>query len=265
MITGTIHIHTGHLSPWLKLFWFFKSKQVQISIPQKWEDIPEKKRWKVIQALMQGASVSKAGARLLVLQAVIGLPNMLFNRIRNIDFVEKLLPYIDWIFEAPITDPFGPTIRVGATVWRLPVGEMRDMTVAHYFQVEKQWARLSNEAGQSIYLWLAAFLRAQTETLDKHYEENGTLPNVPAISLEQRANRFKKIKPEAAYYLMQYYGAQRVSIKKKYSSLFDGGGKSGDKIDWDSIPARIAESGVFGESSRSTPNPSYCLPIMGQC
>lgn len=203
--------------------------------------------------------MSRDGARLLVLQAVIGLPSMVFNRIRNIDFTEKLLPYIDWIFKAPITDPFGPTIKVGATVWRLPVGEMRDMTVAHYFQVEKQWAHLSNGAGESIYLWLAAFLRNHTEAVNKYYEENGTLPNIPTISLEKRAKQFVKIKPEVAYYLIQYYGAQRVEVKKKYSSLFDGGGKSGDKVDWDSIPARIAESGVFGSLQEvlKTPATAY--------
>lgn len=246
MITGTINIHTAHLSRWLRFFWFFKSKKVEISIPQVWADIPEKRRWKVLSALMQGTSFSKDAARLLVLQAVIGLPRPVFNRIKHIDFVEKLLPYIDWIFDTPINDPFSPTIRVGATVWRIPIGEMRDLTVAHYFQVEKQWAHLSNGKEDSLYLWLAALLRPNTSAVNTYYEENGTLPNVPTISIADRAEAFRKIKPEAAYYLMQYYGAQRLAIKEKYKNLFDGSSKSDSKIDWDSIPARIAESGVFG-------------------
>lgn len=259
MITGTIKIHTSHLSKWLQLVWAFKSKQLKISIPQSWEEIPNKRRWKVLKALMQGVGMSKAGARLIALKAMVGLPRFVFNQIRHIDFIEKLLPYIDWIFDTSITDPFSPTIRVGATVWRIPIGEMRDLTVAHYFQVERQWACLSNGEDQSIYIWLAAFLREETATNRSYYEENGMHRNIPNTSLDSLAEKFKNVKPEVAFYLMQYYGAQRVAIKKKYASLFDGNGKSSAAIDWDTIPARIAESGVFGslQEVMNTPATTY--------
>lgn len=259
MITGTINIHTSHLPKWARFFWYLRTKKVEISIPQSWEEIPTKRRWKVLKALMQGVGLSKDGARLIVLKAMVGLPRFVFNQIRHIDFTEKLLPYIDWIFDTSITDPFSPTIRVGATVWRIPIGEMRNVTVAHYFQVERQWARLSNGEDQSIYLWLSAFLREESTANRSYYEKNGMHRNVPNTSLEAIAEKFKKVKPEVAFYLMQYYGAQRVAIKKKYASLFDGSGKSSAAIDWDTIPARIAESGVFGSLHEvmTTPATTY--------
>lgn len=246
MINATLNIHKNHLSGWRSWLWAFSRSSVQISIPASWEEIPAKRRFKVLAALMQAGQVSPEALRLLVFRAMVAVPRRVFFQIRHIDWAEKLLPYIDWALVAQISHPFESTIKIGATVWMLPVPEVKDITVASYFDIEKQWSQLASGKDESLYAFLAALLRPATESVLAHYELHGYLPNNNQLQSEKHAELLRKTSPVQAFYLVQYYSAQRVMIKAKYPNLFSGGKSDGTPMDWESLPARIAEAGVFG-------------------
>lgn len=259
MINATINIHTANASTWMRLAWALRSSKIRIAIPSNWDEVPPNRRMKVVAALMNRGQISHEAMRLLLLKTLVSLPNRIFFRIRNIDFAEKLLPYVDWVLDAPISYPFAESIKIGKTNWLIPKPAMMDMSISTYFRVEKRWSAMATKADADLVSWLAAFLRPDNEATHTHLLNTGLLPNVSDVLQDQYAGALAKVSSVQAFYLVQYYSAQRVYIKSKYANIFEGSSSGKSQMDWDSIPAKIAEAGVFGSLKEvlATPIASY--------
>lgn len=244
MIEATIRISLPD-KIYIRLLWLFSTRRYRLRLPETWEEVPRKKLKKIFTALMQQGQHDETTVRLLILRALLPVPSWLFFRLPWLDIVEKLEPVVVWFLVTPIAVPVLPTVRTGRQRWRLPAPAARDLSLQQYLAIEQEWGRMAR-GENDIPALLATILRPENEATHESLHGTGLLPGATRPALRQWAIILAKLHPAWVYYVVQYWAAQRESLQQQYPAFFSGKGEKEGPLDWESIPARIAEAGVFG-------------------
>lgn len=236
-----IQLTTNSLLTWL--IWLFSKREYKIRLPESWAEVPARKLRKVLAALMlhsQNPTTSKVAA----LKELLQVPPFLFYRIDPLQIVEKLEPCVGFL-AVPIAIPLVPSVRGGWYRWLLPAPAAKDITLGQYLAIERAWYDMV-KGGDNTGLLLANILRPDTRTTRMCLEDTGLLQHATPALIGKWARRMKKLPNEWIYYVLQYWAAQRQQLQTDFPDFFSGDSKGGGEVAWESIPARIAESNVFG-------------------
>lgn len=253
MITATFHITYPRDRLFMRLASAFSPRAIRVSLPECWEEVPARKVPRICE-ILANPSHERSYKLLAILKELLPLPRWLFFHLTPQDVVEALEPRVVWFLDEPIATPVVPSVRVGWRRWRIPAPAARDMTIGQFLQVEQAWSRMAKGQNDPVFL-LAAILRPHRATKDAQ----GLLPYVSSFVIEGYAKALRLISLGDAYYILQYWAAQKKALEKQFPDFFSGGESSGAPLDWESIPARIAEAGVFGtvEQVLQTPARTY--------
>ena len=239
----------------------FRKKEYQICLPNNWDKLPSKLFWKLTKAHLQRPQLSHHAFQALILKELMQLPFWLYIRLPKDKIADQLLPAAQWAMEYDITQRPQETIIIGKNRWRLPANDASDMTLQQYFHLENFFALLfSKNRDEDAALFLAAFLRLETRRSQRAYHRTGMLPVLSAPELQRSKQLVMHASPEQIFFCVQYYISIRLQLKDRYPNLHSGDtSDNSQKIDWDSIPPRIAEAGVFGSLPQvlATPVSSY--------
>ena len=104
------------------------------------------------------------------------------------------------------------------------------------------------DADEDIPTLLACILRPAGEDTTLALQTDGLLPSAPRPQLRAWANDLADLPEVWVYYIIEYWQQQRLQLQKDYPTFFTASADDGNapEIDWDLIPGRIAEAGVFG-------------------
>lgn len=219
-----------------------------VQLPESWEEVPTKKLKQVFGILMEHKSDRKL-TQLRLLKCLLPLRNKLFFSIRSEDFVTQLEPLVSWMLDEPLNVAPATVVRTGLYRWQLPASDGRDMSLGQYFAIEHalEQMRLDPE----LPALLASILRPVGEETNLALEQEGLLPAATRPVLRKWATRLSKLHPSWGYYVMRYWTDQRKALRVEYPHFFaKPKKKKGEEyfppIDWESVPARIAALGIFG-------------------
>lgn len=220
MTDATVHISYTDAPWWLRVLLWLRSP-IHLRIPSGWSELSTKQIIGVNRFFASGAG--HEAMRLLAFKAVTGIPSWLFSRISPEQYASYLLPYTDWILDVDMSDIQLPDLVIGKDTWRIPSSDLKGLTVQWHLDVEREWSALSHS--DDISAWMQVFLMPIG-----HHQPIG------------------KINPWQAVLCSRYYQHIHAQIKIRYPHLYssDNEDKKVGVLDWDSIPAHIAESSPFG-------------------
>ncbi len=245
MIQATIKIKFPKRKILHRVIFFFRKKMYQVQLPETWEEVPDKKRRKILGVLMNNTKATEATTKVLLLRILLPIPMWVFYIIKPLDILEKLEPCVVWFLANPISIHLGLTVRGGWYRWRLPDPLAKNMTLGQYFNIEREWSRMST-GHNDITSLLSTILRPDSKAIDRCLETTGLLPQTTVPARLKLKSKLEKLPPEYVFYVIQYWEKQRKDLRAKYETFFSSGEGEKSDINWDSIAARIAETGVFG-------------------
>ncbi|MEO0873119.1 MAG: hypothetical protein AAFY48_00795 [Bacteroidota bacterium] len=229
-----------------------KKRRMVAHLPETWEEVPRSKLKQIFKVLSEQNEHGQKVTRIRLLRVLLPWRARIFYSIPKEEVLQKLEPCVGWILKSPLAIPVVPVLWAGWQRWRLPASNAADMTLGQYLTIEKELSKLKTEP--DLPSLLAAILRPDTTETQHTLEDTGVLPNASRSARRLWANKLAKMNPAYQYYVINYWLAQVEYLQATYPHFFkkeekQAGGKS-KPMDWDSIPARIAEIGIFGTVSQ---------------
>lgn len=244
MIQATIHLDASHL-PWYKrpLYWL-RPKKYQINLPEQWKEMPEPAFRYLMYLKTKGELVRKQD-KLMLLQKIMQLPDLIYMRISVLDFYEKLLPRLSWCFDAPITFPVIRSIRVGEQLLAMPYEKLKYVTLSDFVLCEAYYQRaLSGQEGDDVLRFVASVLRTYAPIHQQAGEVR--VKNSEAL-VESNYQKMKQLTPNEVMYVLTFWTDCRLHLKEKYPEAFDSDAKEeATTTNWQDVFTDLAETGVFG-------------------
>lgn len=105
---------------------------------------------------------------------------------------------------------------------------------------------------------LACILRNDFPSIQQHIADTGMLPHLHTTQIDLHATALQDSHDVGmAWYVLEYWAAQRDVLRADFPQFFAPPSKAekGKAPDWESIPARIAETGVFGNVAQTLATP----------
>lgn len=255
-------IQTASLPNYVKLLWFFKPKEYAINIPSSWDELEAKDVLPCMSILMKENDKGKASLKLL--RHFLPVSKYLFYKVRSIDFYEKLMPLVDWMFDTPMNTRPLKGVKYNGTVYLLPSDHLSNMTLWEYSKADESYMSFLN-TGDHTY-WdrlIAILLRPTTNNQDYIIKYNDQREPFHPHGIEARQRLFNGLPDNVKFYVANLFAASKLYLLDVYSEAFEADDsdnvKSKAPNDWEDIITDLAETKIFGDiqSVRALPIHSF--------
>lgn len=242
MINAKLYI--SYSSWWQVIFFRFRNRY-DISIPSSWRELPARKVLPVMKAMLEGHPTRRLC--LQVLRALLPLPASVFYRIKSIDFLERLIPHIEWISHTPMTDTPLRAISFNGVVYAMPAEDFQNLRLQEYKEADKYYQQILKGDNDALPRLMAVLLRELEEDPAQRLKNNDLRQPFYLADLEARAKTFNRLPAEVGFYVVQYFTACKVSLYEHYPAAFEGGKNTEhSEASWNDALTDVAENGTFG-------------------
>lgn len=242
MIDATLHI--SYPRWWQALVFRFR-KRYDISIPTAWEEVPPRQVLPVMKTMMKGYAPRRLF--LQVLKDILPLPSALFYRIQSVDFVERLIPHIEWMASKPMTATPLRAIAYQGKVYAMPGPDFENIRLGEYKEADKYYQQMLNGDNTALPMFLAVLLREMEPSQELRLKNGDLRQPFYSGAVPARAEIFEGLPAEVGFYVLQYFTSCKASLHEQYLAAFDSG-KSSEHSDasWNDALTDVAENGTFG-------------------
>ncbi len=242
MINAKLHI--SYPSWWHAIRFRFR-KRYEISIPSSWTEVPPAKVLPVMKAMLEGHPPRKLC--LQILRELLPLPASVFYRIKSIDFLERLIPHIEWISNTSMTATPLKAISFNGVAYAMPAEDFQNLRLQEYKEADKYYQQILKGDNEALPRFIAVLLREMEDDAAQRLKNNDLRQPFYLADLEARAQTFKRLPEEVGFYVIQYFTACKVSLYEHYPAAFEGGKNTEQsEASWNDALTDVAENGTFG-------------------
>lgn len=223
----------------------------QLKLPSDWTEITPQLRKPCLQVLMN-RSLDSNKTCINLLQIFVPIKKNLFFSIDPIDFLEKLIPCVEWMLNTPMIDPIIPKISFGKKVYHMPKRAFLNMSVGEYIELEKTYSTILTGDYEAVDDLLAILLR-QSNTDQKQVKQFDDI-RIPLdnYSREKRRELFVSLDPVYKFYATHFYIHCKQHLHDRYQLVFESDDRKnteGGSTSWEDVLTDTSETGVFGPVS----------------
>lgn len=242
MISATLHI--SYPRWWHAIPYRFR-KSYDISLPSRWEEVPAQKVLPVMAAMMKGYPPRRFF--LQVLRDLLPLPAGIFYRIQSVDFLERLIPHVEWISHTPMTATPLQAISFAGQVYAMPAPSFRNLRLQEYKEADKYYHRILTGDNAALPLFVAVLLREMEQDAALRLKNDDIRQPFFSAGVDTRAKVFERLPAEVGFYVLQYFTACKAALHEQYLAAFDNGAApEQSESSWNDALTDVAENGTFG-------------------
>jgi len=245
----SINIKAGKGNLFQRMYWLFKKKSYTVSLPESWEEMEQSLIPAICKELMDRKN--KESSALNICQSLCKLPNNIFLNINPLDYVEKILPIIDWIFERSIEKPYLQSILHKNIEFCLPSERLLNITWKEFTIADMQYSEVvKNKSVEVLNEFVAILLREKSNDVGFIDLQNDKRVALTEWGTKTRANEFIDLKEEFKFYVLYFFMSCKEAIHEQYKAAWESNGTVDTGVpsfeNWESITTDIAETGIFG-------------------